>query len=150
MTGLSSPFRGLSGLGGTTASCPRSQASCAEFESSAHILSSSRKRGPITTASGIWVPGMSAFTRVFDALCAGTTATIQLRTSHRGQSPCEKLAAMAQPFLVDAVADAIGEVPFDRHAQRDEPARCMKQRLRRYQVVAVAMHEQDRRARSDL
>src|SRR6516164_6783434 len=30
-------------------------------------------RGPITTASGIWVPNISAFTRVFDALCAGTT-----------------------------------------------------------------------------
>src|SRR5256885_3024145 len=34
----------------------------------------SRKAGPpLTTASGIWVPSISAFTRVFDTLCAGTT-----------------------------------------------------------------------------
>src|SRR6516165_3179785 len=50
-----------------------------------HMLSSPRKRGPIITVSGIWVPSISAFTRVHspsktgvnalnDALCAGTTA----------------------------------------------------------------------------
>src|SRR5262249_61873174 len=32
-----------------------------------------RKRASITTASGIWVPSISAVTRVFYALCAGTT-----------------------------------------------------------------------------
>src|SRR6266511_2696474 len=37
-------------------------------------MSSPPKRGPIFQSRWSWVPGMSAFTRVFDALCAGTTA----------------------------------------------------------------------------
>src|SRR5262249_59360636 len=36
-------------------------------------LSSPRKRGPITTSSGIWIPRTSPFPRVFAALCAGMT-----------------------------------------------------------------------------
>jgi hypothetical protein len=37
------------------------------------IKSSPRKRGPIFQRRWSWVPSISAFTRVFDALCAGTT-----------------------------------------------------------------------------
>ena len=67
-----------------------------------------------------------------------------------GEGAHQEFAAMAQPFLVDAVADALRQVPLDRKAKRGEPARGMKQRLRRDEIVAVAMHEQDRRARFDL
>src|SRR5258707_884266 len=38
------------------------------------MRSSPRKRGPIFQSRWLWVPSISAFTRVFDALCAGTTA----------------------------------------------------------------------------
>ena len=56
---------------------------------------------------------------------------LTLRTSTRGREPAgEKLAAVAQAFLVDAVADAVRHVPLDRHAERGEPARGMEQRLR--------------------
>src|SRR5262249_61734461 len=34
-----------------------------------------RKRGPRATGCSPWLPAISAFTRVFDALCAGTTPT---------------------------------------------------------------------------
>src|SRR4029450_2156154 len=40
-------------------------------EEAVSVVSSPRKRGPIITVSGIWVPRISAFTRVFDALWAG-------------------------------------------------------------------------------
>ena len=42
----------------------------------------------------------------------------------------QKLAAVAQAFLVDAVADAVRHVPLDRHAERGKPARGVEQRLR--------------------
>ena len=53
----------------------------------------------------------------------------QLWAAQRCQPPREKLAAVAQSIRVDAVADAIGHVPFDRHAERGKPARCLEQRL---------------------
>ena len=46
----------------------------------------------------------------------------------------EKLAALAQAFLVDAVADAGRDVPFGRNAERGEALRGVKQRLHRDQM----------------
>ena len=40
-----------------------------------------------------------------------------------------------------------GQMPFDRHAERGQPLRRLEQRLRRNEVVAVAVDEQHRRAR---
>ena len=57
---------------------------------------------------------------------------------------------MAQPFAVDAVADALREVPFGRHAQLRKRLRRMKQGLRRDDIVGVAMDQQYRRSRRDL
>ena len=57
---------------------------------------------------------------------------------------------MAQALCVDTVADAGGEMPFDRHADRGEALRGLEQRLRRNEVVLVAMHQEHRRARFDL
>src|SRR5262249_38443003 len=62
----------------------------------------------------------------------------------------EKLAAMPEAFLVDAVADAFGEMPLRRNAKRSQPARCLEQRLGWNEVVAVAVHKQNWRARLDL
>src|SRR5262249_52202166 len=75
---------------------------------SAHLLSSPRKRGPITTASGIWVPSISAFTRVHspsktgvnalnDALCAGTTSVYVMRSRAAGW--CRSLESIAASDL---------------------------------------------------
>ena len=67
--------------------------------------------------------------------------------SHGGlrRPPGEELAAVAQPFLVDAVADARGQVPLNRHAERGEAARCLEQRLCGDEFILVAVDEQDRR-----
>ena len=65
------------------------------------------------------------------------------RPNRRGQ----KLAAVAQAFLVDAVADAGRDVPFDRHLQRGQPLRGVEQRLHRDELVLVAMDQQHRRPR---
>src|SRR5258708_27771154 len=62
----------------------------------------------------------------------------------------DEFAAMAQAFLVDAVADAGGDVPFRRHPEPRQPVGGMEQRLNRNELVAVAMQQQDRRARFDL
>src|SRR5262249_62419549 len=75
-----------------------------ESDSSAHILSPPRRRGPIPTASGIWVPSISAFTRVFDALCAGTTAGKREaepieRTAHESSDRHRNAKARAQANL---------------------------------------------------
>src|SRR5262249_31908747 len=52
--------------------------------------------GPITTASGIWVPSTSAFTRVFDALCAGTTVIrADQPAQDEGGSNSQQLAGVA-------------------------------------------------------
>jgi hypothetical protein len=55
--------------------------------------------------------------------------------------PRQEFAAMAQPFGVDAVTDAGGHMPFDRHAERREVLRCLEQRLRRNEIVLVAVHQ---------
>ena len=44
---------------------------------------------------------------------------------------------MAQAFLIDAVADAGGEVPFNRHFERCERIRRLKQRIDRDAVVVT-------------
>src|SRR5499427_6267760 len=80
----------------------------------------------------------------------GSRARAIAASARRRQAAGEKLAAVAQPVLIDAVADAVGYVPFDRDAERGEPAGGMEQRLRRDEIVAVAVHEQYRRARLDL
>jgi hypothetical protein len=46
-------------------------------------LSSPRKRGFITTAFGVSLSSISAFTRVFDALPTGTTGADQKRLARR-------------------------------------------------------------------
>src|SRR5262245_36064824 len=71
-------------------------------------------------------------------------------SARRCQAAGEKLAAVAQSVLIDAVADAVGHVPFDRDAERGEPARGVEQRLRGDEIVAVAVDEQHRRTRLDL
>ena len=48
---------------------------------------------------------------------------------------------MAEAFRVDAVADACGKVPFDRHAERGEALGGLEQGLGRDQVVATAMDQ---------
>src|SRR5215468_3670913 len=53
----------------------------------------------------------------------------------------EELAAMAQAFLVDTVADAFGEMPLHRNTERGKPARGLEHRLRWNEIVAVAMHQ---------
>ena len=67
-----------------------------------------------------------------------------------GKSARQKFAAVAQAFGVDAVADAGGQMPLDRHAERGQPLRRLEQRLRRNELVAIAVDEQHRRARFDL
>ena len=56
---------------------------------------------------------------------------------------------MAQPFGVDAVADP-GENAIRPKPERGKPWRCLEQRLRRDQIVLVAVDQQHRRARFDL
>ena len=53
---------------------------------------------------------------------------------------------MAQAFGVDAVADAGGEVPFNRHFERGQGLCRLEQCLRRDQVIAIAVNQQHRRA----
>jgi hypothetical protein len=48
----------------------------------------------------------------------------------QAESLGEERAAMAQAFLVDAVADALGQVPLDRHLERGQCLRALEQRLR--------------------
>ena len=43
-----------------------------------------------------------------------------------------------------------GDVPFGRQSERRQALRCLKHRLYRDQIVAVAVHEQNRRSRFDL
>ena len=48
---------------------------------------------------------------------------------------------MAEAFAVDAVADAGGQMPLDRHAERGEVLGRLKQRLRRNEVVLIAVDQ---------
>ena len=63
---------------------------------------------------------------------------------------CDKFAAVAQAFLVDAVADAGRNVPFRRHLQRGQPLRGMEYRLHRDELILVAVNQQHRRPAADL
>src|SRR5207253_8335399 len=58
------------------------------------------------------------------------------RSGDGSQAAREKLAAVAQAFGIDAVADALGQVPLDRQPQRGEALRGLKQGLGRNEVVA--------------
>ena len=64
--------------------------------------------------------------------------------------PGQKLAALAQAFLVDAVADAGRDVPFGRYVERGQPLRGVEQRLHRDELVLVAVDQQHRRLAADL
>src|SRR5260221_4660044 len=77
------------------------------------------------------------------ALCvlARVAGTPGLASAAQTESPGEEFAAMAQALLVDAVADARGHVPFHRHLQRRQVLRALQQRLRRDELVLIAMHQ---------
>jgi hypothetical protein len=62
----------------------------------------------------------------------------------------QKLAAVAQPFIVNAVTDPCREMPLGRNIKRRQSLRRLKQRLRRNEIVAIAVHQKNRRARFDL
>src|SRR5262249_58309486 len=64
--------------------------------------------------------------------------------------PRQKFAAVTQTFSVDAMADPGGEMPLNRNLERGQALPCLKQRLRRNEVVAIAMDQKDRRAGFDL
>src|SRR5262249_26038939 len=68
----------------------------------------------------------------------------------RRKTPCQEFAALAQALAIDTMADAGREVPLYRNVQRGEALRRLEQSLRRNEVVAVAMHQQNRRPRFDL
>ena len=68
----------------------------------------------------------------------------------RRNEPRQEFAAVAQAFLVDAVADAGGNVPFDRDIERGQRLGGMEQGLRRDQIVAVAVDQQNRRPGANL
>src|SRR5664280_606634 len=53
--------------------------------------------------------------------------------------PGQKLPALAQAFLVDAVADAGRDVPFGRDVQGGEPLRGLEKRRHRDEFVRSAM-----------
>src|SRR6516225_10530710 len=93
---------------------------------------------------------MSAKVSAFIILFRSSRACAIAASARRRQAAGEKLAAVAQSVLIDAVADAVGDMPFDRDAERGEPAGGMEQCLRRDQIIAVAVHEQYRRTRLDL
>src|SRR6516225_2304264 len=82
---------------------PRDSKSASTRVCDALCVAGTPLRGPMTTASGIWVPSTSAFTRVHspsktgvnalnDALCAGTT-----------------------PRSITRIADRAGHLPPGRH-----------------------------------
>jgi hypothetical protein len=50
----------------------------------------------------------------------------RLRLGSQPESAGQELAALAQPFLVDAVADAFRQVPFDRHVERGQRLRALE------------------------
>src|SRR5258708_1915868 len=65
---------------------------------------------PTLYASGIWVPSTSAFTRVFDAVCAGTTA--RNLTSRRRR--CSLLKLLQKQLVPEPL-------PFGRLGERFDP-----------------------------
>ena len=57
---------------------------------------------------------------------------------------------MAQPLLVDAVAQARRQMPFRRNVEGSQVLGRQEQRLRRDEVVAVAVNQKDGRVHLDL
>src|SRR4051812_27643386 len=99
-----------------------------------------------------WAPPVTIATLSFSfpwsfIVCSCGSAA---RNSLARDGAMQELAAVAQPFLVDAVADAGGDMPFGRHVERGERAGRLEQGLHRDQVVGLTMHQQHRRARRDL
>ena len=62
----------------------------------------------------------------------------------QAESLGEERAAMAQAFLVDAVTDALRQMPLDRHLEGGKRLRALEQRLRRDEVVLGTVNQQDR------
>src|ERR1700730_3518960 len=58
------------------------------------MLSSPRKRGPIITASGIWVPSISAFTRVFRRAMRGDDSSRRAPLVHEHVAELPGIAAV--------------------------------------------------------
>ena len=48
------------------------------------------------------------------------------RSGSPPESAGQELAALAQPFLINAVADALRQVPFDRHFERGQRLRALE------------------------
>src|ERR1700746_2472274 len=82
------------------------------------MLSYPRKRGPITAASGIWVASISAFTRVFDALCAGTTSALRKPPRSLSESLLER-----SPRLHPRERGTGGVAVLRTHMPRHHPQR---------------------------
>src|SRR5258708_16516685 len=80
------------------------------------MRSSPRKRGPIFQSRWLWVPSISAFTRFFDALCAGTTALIR-RIWRDARSLARSRAALDQ--LDDGEGVVVGAADRGLRPRRD-------------------------------
>src|SRR5215472_1624291 len=98
-------------------------------------MSSPRKRGPIFQRRWLWVPSISAFTRVFDALCAGTTACELVRT--RSARPGEG------DFVEGAGAEAFGGAGHRLAAERPVEAdrRLVVRERPDHQALQAALHQ---------
>ena len=75
---------------------------------------------------------------------------MQRRSTDGPESARKEFATVTQPLRVDAVTDPLGQMPFDRHFQHREALRGLEQGLRRDEVVAVAVDQQNRRPGNDL
>ena len=62
----------------------------------------------------------------------------------------EEIAALAQAFVIDSVAETRRNMPFGRDLERGQRLRGVHQRLHRDEVVRITMHQQDRRAGAHL
>ena len=57
---------------------------------------------------------------------------------------------MPETFAVDAVPDPGREMPLDRNIERGQTLRRLKQRLRRNEIVPIAMDQENGRTGFDL
>ena len=58
-----------------------------------------------------------------------------------GKVAGQKLPALAEAFLIDAVADARRDVPLGWDVERSEPLRGVEQRLHRDEFIPIAVDE---------
>src|SRR5215472_16761488 len=98
-------------------------------------MSSPRKRGPIFQRRWLWVPDISAFTRVFNALCAGTTACELMRVSSAGPGEGD--------FVEGAGAEAFGgaghRLATERAVEADR--RLVVRERPDHQALQAALHQ---------